>query len=45
MYRNHSNAFIGRKLGRSEGSVQYKASLLELRKGPVYLKRIRNHWD
>jgi hypothetical protein len=36
---------IAQKLGRSEGSVQYKASSLGLRKSPAYLKQIRNNWS
>ena len=36
--------FIAKKLGRSEGSVQYKASSLGLRKSPQYLRQIRNNW-
>lgn len=44
LYRTNSNLFIGRKLGRSEGSVQYKAASLGLRKSPAYLSKIRNNW-
>lgn len=44
-YRTNSNTFIAQKLGRSEGSVQYKASSLGLRKSPAYLKQIRNNWS
>jgi len=36
---------IAKKLGRSEGSVQYKASSLGLRKSASYLKQIRNNWS
>jgi hypothetical protein len=43
-YRSNSNVFIAKKLGRSEGSVQYKASSLGLRKSAQYLKQIRNNW-
>ena len=43
-YRANSNEFIAKKLGRSEGSVQYKASSLGLRKSPQYLRQIRNNW-
>ncbi|GEM_PF-1406694 len=44
IYRTNSNVFIAQKLGRTEGSVQYKASSLGLRKSPSYLKQIRNNW-
>lgn len=44
IYRTNSNVFIAQKLGRTEGSVQYKASSLGLRKSPAYLKQIRNNW-
>jgi hypothetical protein len=44
IYRSNSNVFIAKKLGRTEGSVQYKASSLGLRKSPSYLKQIRNNW-
>lgn len=43
-YRANSNVFIAKKLGRSESSVQYKASSLGLRKSAQYLKQIRNNW-
>ncbi len=44
IYRTNSNVSIAKKLGRTEGSVQYKASSLGLRKSPSYLKQIRNNW-
>jgi FixJ family two-component response regulator len=44
IYRTNPNAYIAKQLGRSEGSVQYKASSLGLRKSPTYLKQIRNNW-
>ncbi len=43
-YRTNSNLSIAKKLGRTEGSVQYKASSLGLRKSAQYLKQIRNNW-
>ncbi len=45
IYRTNSNMDIAKKLGRSEGSVQYKASSLGLRKSASYLKQIRNNWS
>jgi len=45
IYRTNPNAFIAKKLGRSEGSVQYKASSLGLRKSQSYLRQIRNNWS
>jgi hypothetical protein len=44
IYRTNPNAFIAKQLGRSEGSVQYKASSLGLKKSPNYLRQIRNNW-
>ena len=44
IYRTNPNTFIAKKLGRSEGSVQYKASSLGLRKSATYLRQIRNNW-
>jgi hypothetical protein len=44
IYRTNSNVTIAKRLGRSEGSVQYKASSLGLRKSAAYLKQIRNNW-
>lgn len=44
IYRTNSNVSIAKKLGRTEGSVQYKASSLGLRKSAQYLKQIRNNW-
>ncbi len=44
IYRTNPNTFIAKKLGRSEGSVQYKASSLGLRKSSTYLRQIRNNW-
>lgn len=44
IYRTNPNTFIAKKLGRSEGSVQYKASSLGLRKSASYLRQIRNNW-
>ncbi|MCK4856570.1 MAG: hypothetical protein KAT58_01235 [candidate division Zixibacteria bacterium] len=44
IYRTNPNTFIAKKLGRSEGSVQYKASSLGLKKSPSYLRQIRNNW-
>jgi hypothetical protein len=44
IYRTNSNVFIAKRLGRTEGSVQYKASSLGLRKSAAYLKQIRNNW-
>ncbi len=43
-YRTNPNSFIAKKLKRSEGSVQYKASSLGLRKSATYLRQIRNNW-
>ena len=44
IYRTNPNSFIAKQLGRSEGSVQYKASSLGLRKSPTYLRQIRYNW-
>jgi len=44
-YRGNSNQYIAKKLSRSEGSVQYKASALGLRKSRTYLREIRNNWS
>ncbi len=44
IYRTNPNAFIAKQLGRSEGSVQYKASSLGLKKSASYLRQIRNNW-
>jgi hypothetical protein len=44
IYRTNSNVSIAKKMGRTEGSVMYKASSLGLRKSPTYLKQIRNNW-
>jgi hypothetical protein len=41
LYPDNSNQFIALKLNRTEGSVQYKASSLGLRKSPQYLSSLR----